>query len=123
MFDTIFIGTSGLLNHAKGLRVVGNNLANVNTPGFKSSQLQFANLFDQNAGSSAQSDSSGSLVQTGSGLASLGSTVNFAPVWNKAPVTRLMSRSMATDFLRCSEAKLCCTRARGISGLTIKAFW
>jgi flagellar hook protein FlgE len=77
MFDTIFIGTSGLLNHAKGLRVVGNNLANVNTPGFKSSQLQFANLFDQNAGSSAQSDSSGSLVQTGSGLASLGSTVNF----------------------------------------------
>ena len=77
MFDVIYIGTSGLLNHAKGLRVVGNNLANVNTPGFKSSQLQFANVFDQNAGSSPQFDRSGNPAQTGSGLASLGSQVNF----------------------------------------------
>jgi flagellar hook protein FlgE len=77
MFDIIFIGTSGLLNHAKGLRVVGNNLANVNTPGFKSSQLQFANLFERNSSAAAQSDSSGNLAQTGSGLASLGSQVNF----------------------------------------------
>jgi flagellar hook protein FlgE len=77
MFDTIFIGTSGLLNHAKGLRVVGNNLANVNTPGFKSSHLQFANVFDQNAGASHQFDRSGNLALTGSGLASLGSQLNF----------------------------------------------
>ena len=28
MFDAIQIGTTGLLNHAKGLRTVGNNLAN-----------------------------------------------------------------------------------------------
>jgi len=71
MFDTIFIGTSGLLTHAKGLRVVGNNLANVNTPGFKSSQLQFADLVDQGGGS--HGDSTG----TGGGLASLGSQVSF----------------------------------------------
>jgi flagellar hook protein FlgE len=50
MFDTIQIGTSGLLTHAAGLKVVGNNLANVNTPGFKSSQLQFAALFEQSGG-------------------------------------------------------------------------
>jgi flagellar hook protein FlgE len=77
MFDTIFIGTSGLLNHAKGLRVVGNNLANVNTPGFKSSQLQFSSLFEQNGGRPAQSDGSGNLTRTGSGLASLGTQINF----------------------------------------------
>lgn len=71
MFDTLFIGTSGLLNHARGLRVVGNNLANVNTPGFKSSQLQFANLFDQGAGNVPQSEGSGN------GVASLGAQVNF----------------------------------------------
>jgi len=50
MFDTLLIGTSGLLSHAKGLKVVGNNLANVNTAGFKSSQLQFAELFEQGGG-------------------------------------------------------------------------
>jgi flagellar hook protein FlgE len=74
MFDTIFIGTSGLLSHAKGLRVVGNNLANVNTPGFKSAQLQFANLFEQ--GSPGQQGASGSSGM-GTGLATLGSHVNF----------------------------------------------
>jgi flagellar hook protein FlgE len=77
MLDTIFIGTSGLLSHAKGLRVVGNNLANVNTPGFKSSQLGFANLFDAGAGHPAPSDGSGSLAQAGSGVASLGAQINF----------------------------------------------
>lgn len=51
MLDTLYIGTSGLLSHAKGLRVVGNNLANVNTPGFKSAQLQFGALFEQGGGS------------------------------------------------------------------------
>lgn len=75
MFDTIFIGTSGLLTHAKGLRVVGNNLANVNTPGFKSAQLQFADLFDQGGGHS--SGAGGAASGTGTGLTSLGSAVSF----------------------------------------------
>ena len=76
MFDTINIGTSGLLVHAKGLRVVGNNLANVNTPGFKSSQLQFAELFDQGSGNPQQSGSSNA-EGLGTGLASVGSQINF----------------------------------------------
>jgi len=77
MFDTIYIGTSGLLNNAKGLRVVGNNLANVNTPGFKSSQLQFASLFEQNGGSPAQSDASGNQAHSGAGMTVAGTQINF----------------------------------------------
>ena len=77
MFDTIFIGTSGLLNHAKGLRVVGNNLANVNTPGFKSSQLQFANLFEQGGGNTSQSGAENNGSGTGTGLSSLGAKISF----------------------------------------------
>lgn len=55
MMDSIFIGMSGLAGFSKGLRVVGNNLANVNTPGFKSSQLAFSDLFSagRNAGRDA----------------------------------------------------------------------
>ncbi len=74
MFDTIFIGTSGLLNHAKGLRVVGNNLANVNTAGFKSSQLQFSNLFEQSGGGQY---SGGPGSGTGTGMNSLGANISF----------------------------------------------
>jgi flagellar hook protein FlgE len=73
MFDTILIGTSGLLTHAKGLRIVGNNLANVNTPGFKSSQLQFASLFDQGSGMSNGANAEGN----GAGLTSLGTAISF----------------------------------------------
>lgn len=75
MLDTIFIGTSGLLNHSKGLRVVGNNLANVNTPGFKSSQLQFGALVDQGSQGEAQKQSGNST--TGNGIESLGAKVSF----------------------------------------------
>lgn len=63
MFDTISIGTSGLLSSEKGLRVVGNNLANVNTPGFKSSQLGFSALFDQHSGEGGTGQGAG--VDTG----------------------------------------------------------
>lgn len=76
MFDTIFIGTSGLLNHSKGLRTVGNNLANVNTPGFKSSQLQFTNLFEQ-GGNAGHVGGGGSGAGGGTGLSTLGLDVNF----------------------------------------------
>jgi flagellar hook protein FlgE len=47
VLDSIFIGMSGLTGFSQGLRVVGNNLANVNTPGFKGSQLAFSDLFSQ----------------------------------------------------------------------------
>lgn len=75
MLDTIYIGTTGLLSHSKGLRTVGNNLANVNTPGFKSGQLAFTDLFNKGGGAGAQPGSTGS--GHGSGLATLGAQVNF----------------------------------------------
>jgi flagellar hook protein FlgE len=72
MFESITIGTSALLGHEKGLRTVGNNLANVNTAGFKSSQLGFSALFDQQAGG-GQDAAGGS----GSGMAVGATVVNF----------------------------------------------
>jgi len=74
MFDTIQIGTSGLTTHAKGLKVVSNNLANVNTPGFKRSQLAFGALFEQGGGGQyAQRQG----VATGAGVEALGAKLSF----------------------------------------------
>lgn len=75
MFDTLHIGTSGLLASAQGLKVVSNNLANVNTPGFKGSQLQFSDLFEQGGGAAAR----GEAGQTGRGVSTLGAHINFKP--------------------------------------------
>ena len=45
MLDSIYIGTTGLIGHQQGLRVIANNTANLNTPGYKSATLPFADLF------------------------------------------------------------------------------
>lgn len=45
MLDSIYIGMTGLTGFSRDLSVIGNNVANVNTTGFKSSQLIFSDLF------------------------------------------------------------------------------
>lgn len=45
MLDSIFIGMSGLMGYSRGLRVIANNTANINTPGFKGASLQFGDMF------------------------------------------------------------------------------
>src|ERR1051325_4237397 len=45
MFSTIYTALSGMLGFSKGLDVISNNIANLNTPGFKSSELEFLDLF------------------------------------------------------------------------------
>lgn len=77
MLDTIFIGMSGLTGYSKGLRVIGNNLTNVNTPGFKGSQLQFADLFYQGSANAAGSGLASGGAQLGMGLNTLATTINF----------------------------------------------
>lgn len=72
MFEAISIGTSALLGHEKGLRTVGNNLANVNTAGFKSSQLDFTALFDQQAGGGEHAGGG-----AGTGVSTGGPVINF----------------------------------------------
>lgn len=45
MFSSILSAFSGMLGFSKGLDVISNNVANLNTPGFKASELQFRDLF------------------------------------------------------------------------------
>lgn len=50
MANSLLTGVTGLRVHQQMLDVVGNNLANTNTPGFKSQRVRFADLFYQSAG-------------------------------------------------------------------------
>jgi flagellar hook protein FlgE len=47
MMRSLFSGVSGLRNHQARMDVIGNNIANVNTVGFKSSRVTFAEAFAQ----------------------------------------------------------------------------
>jgi flagellar hook protein FlgE len=68
---SMYSGVSGLRNHQTRLDVIGNNIANVNTIGFKSSRVTFKDLFSQTlqAATSAYGDRGGSNpVQVGLGM-------------------------------------------------------
>ena len=45
MFGSIYTGMSGLTAYSKGLDVISNNVANLNTPGYKGNDLLFQDLF------------------------------------------------------------------------------
>lgn len=72
MLDSIFIGMSGLNSYSEGLRVISNNAANLNTPGFKSSSLQFGDMFYTSGGSDGSLEG-----QVGFGVDTLGTSLNF----------------------------------------------
>jgi flagellar hook protein FlgE len=47
LYTSLFSGVSGLKNHQVMLDVIGNNITNVNTIGFKASRTTFSELFSQ----------------------------------------------------------------------------
>lgn len=47
MLSSMYIGATGLKSHAEGMNVITNNLANVNTVGYKQMSMQYADLMSQ----------------------------------------------------------------------------
>ena len=71
LIGTLTSGVSALRSFTKGLEVIGNNVANVNTTGYKGSKATFAESFSNTMVGSAPSGSSGSntsAVQVGTGV-------------------------------------------------------
>jgi flagellar hook protein FlgE len=70
-------GLSGLNANATALSVIGNNLANINTVGFKSSTVTFADLVSQNTGGSSSNP-----MQVGLGVV----TGSISPVFSQGAI-------------------------------------
>lgn len=58
MLSTIYTSMTGLLGFSKGLDVISSNVANVNTPGYKGTELTFRDIF---YGFDLQGESNGTL--------------------------------------------------------------
>ena len=52
--SAMFTGVSGLLANAEGISVIGNNLSNVNTIGFKDSRMLFSDMLSTSLGNNSQ---------------------------------------------------------------------
>ena len=64
--SSIWTGVSGLLSYSQGIATTGNNLANVNTVGYKSSRMLFADMMSTMAGGTSDGSQIGTGVQVGS---------------------------------------------------------
>ena len=71
--SAIDIGMTGLLGFSQELQTISNNVANLNTPGFKGSETQFSDLFSQN-----NNPGGGSNTASGEGLEVLAPVINFS---------------------------------------------
>jgi len=76
LIGTLTSGVSALKTFSKGLEVIGNNIANVNTTGYKASSVAYADSFSNTlkAASTAAGDSA---VQVGTGVQVSGITTNY----------------------------------------------
>ena len=54
MVRSMYSGVSGLRSHQQRLDVIGNNVSNANTYGFKSSRATFRDMFYQNVRNAAR---------------------------------------------------------------------
>jgi flagellar hook protein FlgE len=84
MMRSLFSGVSGLRNHQTGMDVIGNNIANVNTPGFKASRVTFQDILSQTmqGASSPQGNRGGTnpmQVGLGMGVASIDTLFTAGP--------------------------------------------
>jgi flagellar hook protein FlgE len=94
MLRSMFAAVSGLRSHQAFMDVVGNNIANVNTTGYKTSNVLFEDLLSQQlngAGSPGLVSGGTNPAQVGLGVRLTGISVNFAQ-----GATQLTGRS--TDF-------------------------
>jgi len=81
MLRSLFTGISGLRAHQQMLDVASNNIANVNTVGYKSSSTVFEDTLSETiAGAGAPSGTNGGTnpVQVGLGVQLAGTSTNFA---------------------------------------------
>ncbi len=67
MLTSFYSGLSGLSAYASALNVVGNNLANINTPGFKASAINFYDIVTRTFGGIA-ANGAGNPMQIGLGI-------------------------------------------------------
>jgi flagellar hook protein FlgE len=65
MFESMYVGLTGLATFSRNLTVIGGNVANLNTSGYKSTQLSFSDLVYR---SLASDRGDGGALQLGSGV-------------------------------------------------------
>ena len=91
MMRALFSGVSGLKVHQTKMDVIGNNISNVNTIGFKSSSVTFSDVFYQTTqGATGPNAATGT---TGRNAMQIGLGTNVASITTSVGVTGASQRT------------------------------
>lgn len=88
MIRSLYSGVSGMRNHQTRMDTIGNNIANVNTTGFKSSRVNFQDALSQKIKSGGNSTNP-AFVGTGVNMASISTNFNNGPLQNTGRILDL----------------------------------
>jgi flagellar hook protein FlgE len=66
MLGTLYVGLAGMTAYSKGLDLISNNVANLNTTGFKAGIASFGDVMSRNGGGATQG--SGGVAASGAGV-------------------------------------------------------
>ena len=99
MLRSLTSAISGLQNFQERMDVIGNNIANVNTTGFKSARTEFADSFSQ----TLQFSSSGSGGNTGTSAIQIGAGVATTAIKNQYTQGALSRTGVQTDLAIAGE--------------------
>ena len=94
MLRSLFSGVAGLRNHQFRMDVIGNNIANINTIGFKSGRVRFAEALSQ----MLQGASPGDGTRGGTNPLQIGLGVQLAGVDNMFTQGTLQTTGLGTDL-------------------------
>ena len=94
MLRSLNSGISGLQNFQQQMDVIGNNIANVNTTGFKSGRVEFADAFSD----TLRISSSGTSGNSGTSSMQIGSGVGTASIKNQYSQGAVSTTGNQTDL-------------------------
>lgn len=94
MMRSLYSGVSGLRNHQTRMDVIGNNIANINTFGFKSSRVSFSDIMSQTMRSGTSPDA----YHGGINPVQVGLGMGVASIGQRHLQGSIMTTGMTTDL-------------------------
>ena len=98
MMRSLFSGVSGLRNHQIRMDVIGNNLANVNTVGYKASRVTFEEAFAQLLQGASRPPGGGGAVSGGVNPIQVGLGMNIGSIDLLFTQGNIESTGVTTDL-------------------------
>lgn len=99
MMRSLYAAISGLKNHQTKMDVIGNNIANVNTTGFKRSRVTFSTMLSQNLKGASSPDTTAPVTFGGTNPMQVGLGSNLASIDQIMTQGSTQSTGKPTDML------------------------